>query len=123
MRRSLVLLVGIAVSGCQCGKEKLTWAGPHAEVTPAGVLEFGKVRFGSKVNRQLVLRARGDASIKIPRIAITPQSAPGYSLAGVPTLPYELPVGQDLKLTVSWQPALGGAAPGQIEVLSDSAAR
>ena len=34
MRRSLVVLLGIAFSGCQCGKEKVTFSGPHATVTP-----------------------------------------------------------------------------------------
>ena len=69
MRRSLVVLVGIAVSGCQCGKEKLTWAGPHAEVTPPDTLEFGKVRFGSKVTRPITVfnDGRQELTVQVER--------------------------------------------------------
>src|SRR5438067_663734 len=83
-------------------------------------VDFGQIRPGDKADRQLVLRAKGDASIHIPRLALTARSDPGYSLSSLPPLPYELAVGQELRLDVSYAPAQGGLASAQIEVLSDS---
>jgi hypothetical protein len=86
-------------------------------------VDFGAARPGAKVDRTLVLRARGDASIHLAGLALTPATDPSFALSGAPALPAELVIGQELRLTVSFTAALGGAVPGQLEVLSDSAAR
>ena len=86
-------------------------------------LDFGQSRPGTKVDRQLVLRAKGDAPIHLARLGLTAASDPAYALTGAPAMPAEVLPGTDLHLTVSYFPTLGGAAPGELEVLSDNAAR
>ena len=55
VRRSLLLVVTLAFAGCSCGQKCLIFAGPHAVVTPGAgadgsrLLEFGKVRVGSRL--------------------------------------------------------------------------
>ena len=51
MRRSVWLIVGIALSGCRCGTEKLVYAGPHTRLTET--LEFGTVRVATRVTKKI----------------------------------------------------------------------
>lgn len=85
--------------------------------------DFGALRPGDKLQRTLVLRARGDASIHLSSIALTAQSDAAFSLSGVPAMPHELALGQELRLTATFSAALGGAAVAQLEVRSDSSFR
>src|SRR5947209_8685079 len=117
MRRSLVLLVGIAVSGCQCGKEKLTWAGPHAEVTPAGVLEFGKVRFGSKVTKPITVLNDGRQELTV-QATVDPSTDPSFSLASDGALKAQ--GGETIEVPVEYQPSGLGEHRGKIVLDTNS---
>src|SRR5882672_3082219 len=111
MRRSLVLLVGIAFAGCQCGKEKLTWAGPHATVTPDGVLEFGKVRFGSKVTKPITVFNDGRQELTV-QATVDPSTDPSFTWAQSGALKAQ--AGETIELPVEYQPSGLGEHRGKI---------
>src|SRR5260221_11081835 len=102
MRRSLVLLVGIAVSGCQCGKEKLTWAGPHAVVTPPDTLEFGKVRFGSKGTKPITVFNDGRQELTV-QATVDPSTDPSITFTPDGTLKAQ--AGETVELPVEYTPS------------------
>src|SRR5260221_356266 len=117
MRLPLVLLVGIVVSGCQCGKETLTWAGPHAVVTPPDTLEFGKVRFGSKVTKPITVFNDGRQELTV-QATVDPSTDPSFTFTPDGTLKAQ--AGETVELPVEYTPSGLGEHRGKIVLDTNS---
>jgi Abnormal spindle-like microcephaly-assoc'd, ASPM-SPD-2-Hydin len=78
-------------------------------------ISFGQTQIGSKVSRSLVLTSSGNAPLDVNTITI---SGAAFSL-GTQSLPATLPPGQQLTLTVTFDPTTEGPDAGTLTVGSN----
>lgn len=79
-------------------------------------LSFGSVAVGKSTSKQLTLKSTGNSNVKISSIAI---SGTGFSMSGAAS-DTELPPGQQLLLTVKFDPSKSGNASGNLTVASNA---
>lgn len=79
-------------------------------------LSFGNVTVGKSTSKQLRLKSTGNSKVKISSIAI---SGTGFSISGAES-DTELPPGQQLLLTVKFDPSKSGNASGTLTVASSA---
>ena len=80
-------------------------------------LAFGNVSLGTSVSKSVTLTSNGTAPVTIKSDSIT---GSGFSLSGG-HFPATLPPGQQMVVTVQFDPAAAGAASGTLEISSDAA--
>jgi hypothetical protein len=91
-------------------------ASPGLSVSAANVA-FGNVAVNTAVTQTLTLTSTGAADVVIS--SATPTGA-GFSVSGI-SFPVDLSPGQSTTITVQFDPAVAGAATGQLSLVSDSA--
>jgi len=84
----------------------------------AASVAFGNVTLNTIATQTIILSSTGTAAVTVSAATIT---GAGFSLPGM-SLPLHLNPGQKATLNVEFDPTVGGAATGQLEISSDSAA-
>ena len=82
----------------------------------AASVAFGNVAVGSSLKQSLILTSKGTGSLTISAAAVT---GAGFAVSGA-TLPITLAPGQVATLNVQFDPAVAGAATGQLTINSNS---